>query len=319
MDLSIIIVNWNSKEYLKKCLDSIIESRCDIDFEIIVIDNASFDGCAEMLKQYFPQVRFFQSNRNLGFAKANNEAFKVSHGQSILFLNPDTEVEGGAISKLMQQFESKSDTGIAGAKLLNSDRTVQKNAVRVFPTIINQLFDTDALMQLFPRSSLWRLGPLLSKSNVPIQVDAISGACIMIKRSLFESVGMFSTDYFMYSEDIDLCYKVQQSGLKIYYVPSSIILHHGGCSSSKSDKNSFSNVMMVESRWRFFRKTRSIWYSQSYRLAMFTSSIFRTVFMLCLWPFLKLAAQDRWIRASLGKWLAILSWTFGREKWIKDF
>ena len=100
MDLSIIIVNWNSKEYLRKCIASILAETHGIEFEIVVIDNASFDGCDEMLRQCYPQVRFIQSDRNLGFAKANNVAFKESSGQNLLFLNPDTEIEGVAIETL---------------------------------------------------------------------------------------------------------------------------------------------------------------------------------------------------------------------------
>lgn len=319
MDLSIIIVNWHSKEYLGKCIDSIVKSTRNVKAEIIVVDNASFDGCAELLKQHFPQVQFIQSYRNLGFAKANNEAFNLSRGRNLLFLNPDTEVDSAAILTLMRHVESISDTGIAGAKLLNSDRTVQKTAVRVFPTIMNQLLDIDVLMRLFPRSTLWGIHPLFRQSSAPVQVEAISGACMMIKRVVFEKVQMFSTDYFMYSEDIDLCHKVEKLGLKVYYVPNAVVLHHGGASSSANSVKTFSYVMMLESRWRFFVKTRSRWYCCLYRLAMLSASVFRTGIMVSIWPFLILWGRGGGVGATLKKCMALLRWSVGLEKWIKDF
>lgn len=317
MDLSIIIVNWNSKDYLLKSISSIEAETKGIEFEIVVIDSASFDGCEEVLRQNYPHVLFIQSDKNIGFAKANNEAFKVSGGQNILFLNPDTEIEGSAINDLYCQLSCLPNAGIVGAKLLNSDRSVQKSCIRAFPTILNQVLDSDMLRKFFPSSGLWGTEPLLAKNELPKEVDAISGACIMMKRSVFENIGMFSTDYFMYSEDIDLCFKVRKAELNTYYVPTAVIVHHGGVSSSQTNVNTFSTVMMMESRWRFFRKTQSLWYARLYRLAMFGACVVRVGLLLFLWPFCRLLGKEPPSENILKKWMAKLRWTLGGERWVK--
>lgn len=319
MDVSIIIVNWNSVDFLRQCLLSIYRSTADIDFEIITIDNASFDGCKEMLNQEFPQVRFIQSEKNLGFANANNVAFKMSRGRNIMFLNPDTEVEGRTIEILSSCLDSLPDSGVVGAKLLNSDRSVQTSCIRVFPNILNQLLESNALRNAFPRAGMWGTRLLLNKDNAPAVVDVVSGASLMIKRSVFESVGMFSTEYFMYSEDIDLCFKVQEAGWKTYYVPMAVIVHHGGASSSMTGENAFSSVMMMESRWRFFRKTRSSLYSSYYRIVMFFACVMRIGMIIVVWPIFGLRGKSHAIGRVLKKWTAKLRWTLGREKWVKNY
>ena len=318
-DLSIIIVNWNSKAYLEKCIESILLWTVDIKYEIIVIDGASFDGCGEMLRSLYPQVRFIQSDKNLGFAKANNEAFRVSSGQNILFLNPDTEVEGSAVETLSEWLTSAADAGIVGAKLLNSDRSVQTSCIQAFPTILNQFLDSEALRKAFPMAGLWGTSPLFEEGMIPKSVDAVSGACLMIKRCVFESVGTFSADYFMYSEDIDLCFKAKQAGWKTYYVPTAVVVHHGGTSSSQTSVNAFSSVMMLESRWRFFRKTRSSWYCKLYRVAILFLSLIRLGLILFGWPIYGLRGKGVLSGNMLKRWTAKLRWAMGGEGWVKTY
>lgn len=319
MDFSIIIVNWNSKDYLCKAIASVEAQTKGIEFEIVVIDGGSFDGCDEMLRKTYPHVVFIQSAKNLGFAKANNEAFKVSRGRNLLFLNPDTEVEGLAIKTLYDQLSALPNAGIVGPKLLNSDRSIQESCIRAFPTIVNQVLESDMLRNRFPGARLWGMKPLFDKSEVPQEVDAVSGACFMMNRLVFERVGMFSTDYFMYSEDIDLCLKVQKAGLKTYYVPGAVVVHHGGGSSSQAGASTFSTVMMMESRWRFFRKTRSVWYSRLYRVAMFGTCIVRVGLVLFVWPVRRVAGKEFSGSAVLRKWMAKLRWTVGAERWVKNY
>lgn len=320
MDLSIIIVNWNSKDYLRKCIDSILATTHGIEFEIVVIDSGSFDGCYEMLRQHYPQIRFIQSRENLGFAKANNSAFQQSKGRNLLFLNPDTEVKDSSIETLYRQLIDLPNAGIVGATLLNSDGSIQTSCIQAFPTILNQLLDSSALRNLFPKAGLWGMKPLFSKDAHPKPVDAVSGACLMIKRSVFERVGMFTTDYFMYSEDIDLCFKVRKTSLITYYVPKAVFIHHGGKSSSHSGSNAFSSVMMLESRWRFFRKTRGRWYGINYRAGMFGISLIRIILLgLLMWPAFQMSGRVSSIKGSIQKWKARLRWTLHLEKWVKNY
>ena len=211
MDLSIIIVNWNSVEFLKKCLASVKAGTKGLDYEIIVIDSASFDGCGEMLQKLYSDVVFIQSQDNVGFAQANNVAFEKSCGRNILFLNPDTEVDDSAINTIYNYLEKLPNAGALGCKLLNTDRTIQTSCIQSFPTILNQMLDSECLRARMPESSLWGNAALFSHSQEPSLVDAISGACIMMGRNVFEQIGKFSQDYFMYTEDVDLCYKVKTS------------------------------------------------------------------------------------------------------------
>src|SRR5262249_12335433 len=155
-------------------------------FEILVVDNASFDGCSEMIENEFPAVRFIQSHENLGFARANNLAFKHSTGRILLFLNPDTEVVGPAVASMVASLEAMPDAGVVGAKLLNSDYSLQTSCVQSFPSILNQVFDADYLRAMLPNSSLWGNKVLFQDSRDPRPVDGITGACLMVRRRVFE-------------------------------------------------------------------------------------------------------------------------------------
>lgn len=319
MDLSIIIVNWNSREYLKKCIESIFQQTRGIRFEIIVIDSASFDGCGEMLQTLWPQeVRFIQSRENIGFARANNEAFKCATGEAVLFLNPDTEILEGAINVTLQTLQSRLDSGAVGCKLLNSDGSIQITSTRAFPTLMNQLFESDFLRRCFPRSSLWGMAPLFSEGRHAVSVDALSGAFLMFRRGVFERVGMFTTEYFMYSEDIDICLKARRAGCLNLYEPKARVVHHGGGSSAQTKVNTFSSIMMTESRWRFFRTHRSSSYALLYRVSVCGGSILRTAFAVILW-LANVAGQPRRWKAAARKWAALFRWSIGLEGWVKNY
>lgn len=313
MELSIIIVNWNSKDYLKKCIASIMGSKSEIKLEIVVIDGGSFDGSGEMLKECYPQVKFIQSDKNVGFAKANNIAFKASNGSHVLFLNPDTEVVVSAIDILLEQMQKLPKAGAIGCKLLNADGSVQTSCIQSFPTILNQLLNSEFLRTLFPKSRLWGMASLFVASNGPAEVEVISGACIMMRRSLFEQIGQFSEDYFMYAEDLDLCYKVRQAGYKNYYVPNATVFHFGG-GSTQQRPSDFAVVMMRASVWRFLRKTQGEMYGSGYRCSMLISAIGRIVCLLVLLPlYLVLGCLASW-KASARKWWAISVWSMGLKE-----
>ena len=310
IDLSIIIVNWNSKEYLEKCIESILFWTVDIKYEIVVIDGASFDGCGEMLHRRFPQVRFIQSETNVGFAKANNVAFRESHGRYILLLNPDTELIAPAVNILFDYIQKAPNAGAIGCKLLNADKTVQTSCLQAFPTILNQFLDSDILRALWPKSSLWGNAHLFGTQTTAGEVEGIVGACIMVDRSLFEKVGLFSEDYFMYAEDLDLCYKIRQAGYMNYYLPDASIIHFGGGSSQKAPSD-FSVVMMRESVWRMMKKTRGNVYGFAYRVSTMVSSIGRLILLMVIFPFHFIrGCRESW-KGSFKKWKAILTWSLG--------
>jgi GT2 family glycosyltransferase len=318
MDLSIIIVNWNSKDFLMKCLASIAARTSGVDFEVIVIDSGSFDGCDEMLHEHYPHTRFIQSTLNLGFARANNCAAHAASGDYLLFLNPDTELIGPAINQLLEKTRSLPDAAAVGGRLLNSDRTTQSSCIQPIPTILNRLLDSELLKRLWPASPLWGAAALYRDATDPQEVEAISGACLMVRREVFASVGGFTEDYFMYAEDVDLAYKVRKRGYKNYYVPGATLIHHGG-SSSELASNTFAAVMIPEATFRFLRKTRGYAYGLAYRMAMCASGLGRLLLLGLSQPiWTRYRSRASW-KASCDKWLAVLWWSLRRDGLVKQY
>ena len=305
MDVSIIVVNWNSREHLKKCLASIKTNTRAVSFEIIVIDSASFDGCGEMLRREFPEIHFIQGTRNVGFAAANNRAFEDASGEYVLFLNPDTELVGPAIDTIFSRVSTLPEAGVVGCRLLNADGTLQSSCIQAIPTILNQLLDCELLRRLWPKSRLWGTAPLYDEGAWPREVHGVSGACLMVRRSTFDSVGKFSQDYFMYAEDIDLSYKVRRSGYRNYFVPDATVVHHGGGSSDRA-AGTFAAVMMPEAICRFLRKTRGEAYAIGYRFAILIAAVIRLT-VLCAGRILAPGNLVR--RASSQKWWSVLQWS----------
>jgi N-acetylglucosaminyl-diphospho-decaprenol L-rhamnosyltransferase len=317
MDVSIVIVNWNSKEHLQACLDSILANSRGLEYEIVVIDSGSFDGSRQMVRESFPGVKFIQSATNLGFARANNRAYEASRGEYVLFLNPDTEVIGTAIEDMHAALKALPDGGAVGCKLLNSDGTLQSSCVQSIPTILNQLLDSEALRARWPKSRLWGMAALFDGSAAPRPVEAISGACLMVKRSAFERVGRFSEDYFMYAEDIDLSFKIGSAGYRNYYIQTATVVHHGG-SSSQQAVNAFSVVMMREAIWRFLCKTRGRAYASGYRLAMGGSALARLALLSARAAIGRRDAESA-ASGSIGKWKAILRWSMRKDDVVKRY
>ncbi|MEO8737582.1 MAG: glycosyltransferase family 2 protein [Edaphobacter sp.] len=310
-DLSIIIINWKSHDFVRQCLATIFGDNTPLIYEVLVVDNASFDGIAEMLASEFPQVTFIQCEHNIGFAAANNLALARSHGRNILFLNPDTEILGDAIQTLVSALELLPEAGMVGARLLNSNLSLQTTCVTSAPGLLNQALNSHLLRTAFPKWKLWGMRALFENSKSPMQVEAISGACMLARRSVLDRVGAFSTQYFMYAEDMDLCVKVTQAGLAIYYVPEAFIIHHAGGSSSMRQESDFSSLMVRQSLMRFFMLHRGRTYASLYRTSLVFASAFRILLLFIAFPVLynrrgfSLAAQP------LRKWFNIFFWSVG--------
>jgi hypothetical protein len=308
-EVSIIIVNWKSVDYVRKCLESIYKFTQGVSFEVIVIDSASYDGSGEMLAREFPAAVFIQSTENAGFAKANNLAAKRAKGRALLLLNPDTEFGENSLRILVQRLWTDSTTGAVGCRLLNADGSLQTSCVQAFPTVLNQVLDSEFFRRLFPRWSIWGTAPL--HSELPLEAEALSGACILVKRAVFDQVGGFSEHYFMYGEDIDLCFKIRQAGYRIFHVPETNIVHFGGCSTRRSVSN-FSNVMMRQSVYCFLRKNRGKVSAFFYRAAMAAASVVRMLVLLCMLIVPRKPSQAPRFD-SLQKWLSIFRWSLGLE------
>ncbi len=319
MDLSIIIVNWKSTAFLAACLKSIYAAPPRISFEIVVIDNASFDGCGRMLSEHFPGVQFLQSEINAGFAGANNLAFARSTGTTVCFLNPDTLIRGAALQTLYDSLQNISDAGAVGALLFNGDGSVQTSCVLPFPTILNQALDIEWLRRRFPRAGLFGTAALFSNKKEPQIVEAISGACIMLRRKTFHKIGMFSNDYFMYSEDIDLCRKVKMTGKHVYLIKTAEITHFGGGSSNEQKNRLFSALLIRESNYRLLRKFRGLGYALCYRLVIGISALVRLAgLLLCLAP-AAAVGRGRVIIEILQRWWHLLTWVVGTGQTPSSF
>ncbi len=236
VELSIIIVNYNVKEFLENALISIKKAIEGINAEIFVVDNASEDGSVEMIKQKFPEVKLIENDRNLGFAKANNQALKLAQGKYILLINPDTVVQEDTFKVLISFLESNPDCGMVGCKILNPDGTLQLACRRSFPTPWVALTKMIGLSSLFPKSKIFaRYNLTYLDTEQVTEVDAVSGSFMMIRREVYEQVGGLDEDFFMYGEDIDWCYRIKKAGWKIYYVPYTQIIHFKGESTKRSN------------------------------------------------------------------------------------
>ena len=299
--LSIIIVNWNSTAYLLKCIESIYKYTHETEFEIIVVDNASPDDDVRLVKHQFPDVVLIESSENLGFARANNLGFRASSGEYVVFLNPDTILINPAFDLILHQVRSLSNLGVVGCTLFNEDRTIQTSAIQTFPTVLNQLLDVDFIRNRFPACALWNIAPLLKGGNLPSHVQVISGACLLLRREIFAQVGHFSEDYFMYAEDVDLCYKVAKTGFTNYYVPQAQIVHYGGKSSVKSRA-----VLM---KWRsilhYVAKHHGNVYQLAFRIAMACSAMLRLAVLSLRWLVVRGPRKES-VQGTLLKWWLIL-------------
>lgn len=249
--LSIILVNWNTREFLALCLAS-LEDVAEADdlgkLEVFVVDNASQDGSVEMLRERFSWVRLIINRENVGFARANNQAIVRSQGEHILLLNTDTEVYPGALKALINYMYAHERVGAVGPMLLNPDGSLQPSAQPM----------------LTPEREFWRLLFLdraarkatyaMEKwdSRIPHQVEILKGACLLLRREALKEVGLLDESYFMYTEEVDLCYRLAKAGWQLWWVPEARIIHFGGASSRQVAEEMY--LELYRSKTLFYRK-----------------------------------------------------------------
>ena len=238
MQLSVIIVNYNVKYFLEQCLHSVQKACIGIDSEIIVADNNSTDGSREYLQDNFPAVKFIWNSDNIGFAKANNLALEKATGSFILFLNPDTILAEDSIEKCIQFFDQHKSAGAIGIRMIDGSGNFLKESKRAFPSPLTSLFKLSGLTMLFPKSKIfarYHLGHLPENENH--EVDVLAGAFMMMPKRVLDETGNFDERFFMYGEDVDLSYRVQEAGYKNYYFAESTIIHFKGESTKRGSLN----------------------------------------------------------------------------------
>lgn len=261
IDVSIIIVSYNTKDLLSVCLSSLIKQKGSKSWEIIVVDNASSDGTSGLIKEKFPDVIFIQNKKNVGFSTANNIGLRRARGKYFLLLNSDTEVSEGAIGQVWQFMEKHTDVGVATCKLVLRDGSIDPACHRGFPTPWASLTFFLGLEKLFPRSRLFAQYHLGFKDmNEPHEIDSPSGAFYMVRREVIESVGFLDEDYFMYAEDLDWSYRIKQAGWKIFYYPEVSALHKKKQSGRNSDDPSLRKITET-----YFYDTMKLFYKKHYQ------------------------------------------------------
>jgi GT2 family glycosyltransferase len=231
-------VNYNVKYFLEQCLCSVIKASGKIETEIFVVDNSSTDGSKEYFSGRFRQVRFIWNEKNIGFAKANNLAEKLSTGKYILFLNPDTIVAEDCFEKCISFLESHPGAGALGIKMLDGSGRFLKESKRSFPSPLTSLYKLSGLTRLFPDSKIfarYHLGNL--DPNTDHEVDVLAGAFMMVPKNTIHVIGNFDERFFMYGEDVDISYRIQKGGFKNYYYAGSPVLHFKGESTKKGSLN----------------------------------------------------------------------------------
>jgi GT2 family glycosyltransferase len=252
LDVSIIVVNWNGRDLLARCLHCVESTVKQAAYEVIVVDNASTDGSQDMVKRDFPQAKLIENTGNVGFARANNQGMEMSQGRYVLLLNSDAFVKEGAIDTMVAFMDAHPEAGMAGCKLLYEDGTVQPSVSR-FPTLETEFYTAVGLEKLFPNSPIF--GKYLMRywdHNDVRQVDVIMGAFMLARREAVDQVGMMDDGYFMYSEEVDWCYRFRQAGWAIYSTPAAEAIHLWGGTSKQVKVEML--MHLYRSRVRYFRK-----------------------------------------------------------------
>jgi GT2 family glycosyltransferase len=232
-DVSLVIVNWNTKDLVLKCIKSAIETGGACAQEIIVVDNASGDDSVDAIKRDYPDVIVIRNEKNYGFARANNIGIKKSKGRYVCLVNSDVQVLGRTIGYLIDYMDKTPNAGIVGPKILWPDMTLQ-DSCRKFPTLWTKLCETVALNRIFPRSTVFSGEHMQFFAHDQVKkVDSLAGCFMMIRQTALKEVGLFDEQYFIYSEETDLCKRFSESGWDIVFLPEVSVVHHHAASTAK--------------------------------------------------------------------------------------
>jgi GT2 family glycosyltransferase len=273
VDVSIIVVNWNGRDLLRKCLECVQATVKQASYETIVVDNASTDGSQEMARNEFPTVRLIANSDNVGFARANNQAMQGNAARYILLLNSDAFVREKTIDTMVRFMDEHPDAGMAGCKLLYEDGRLQPSCY-TFPTLFSEVSIALGLNKLFARTKLFGSYTMTNWDYSDTRpVDVIMGAFMLVRREAVEQVGLMDEGFFMYSEEVDWCYRFKQAGWKIYFTPEVEAVHLWGGSSNQVKVETL--IRLYRSRVRFFRKHYGAVTAGVYKLVLYLNALLR--------------------------------------------
>ncbi len=275
--VSIIIVSWNTRELLLDCLSALYQHPFSDLLDVWVVDNASTDNTPAAVRHRFPQVNLVECAENMGFAGGNNLALERTASKYALLLNPDTLVMPGAVQALFEFMEAHPDAGGAGPYLLNPDQTLQASCYP-FPSVRREFWRLFHLDFLYPYGiydmSRW-------SADQPRQVDSIQGACLMLRKETLGQVGLFDPHFFMYTEEIDLCYRIKKAGWNLFWVPAARVVHFGGQSTRQVALHMF--ISLYQTKIQFFRKHFGAWHASVYKTILACASLARIILSPLAW------------------------------------
>jgi len=299
MDLSIIIVNWNTRNLLCQCIDSLTQTLKKIDTEIFVVDNGSADGSVATVREKFPVVKLIENTVNMGFARANNQAIYQSSGEYLLFLNPDTRVKNEAIPTMLSFMSAHAKAGLVGAQLLNADGSRQ-NSIANFPSLATELLNKSLLRRLFPEKFPGKERDYPG----PVEVDSVIGACMLVRRETVEQVGLLDEGYFLFLEETDWCFRMKKAGWKIYHIPGAEVLHFQG--KSAGAQKAKARIEYYRSRYHYFRKNRGSFQTSVLSIGLIIKLLVELVFatIACM---VTLFMVKKW-RTKLSTYLYLMWW-----------
>lgn len=287
--LTVVIVNYNVKDYLAQCLDSLRIALRDVDAEVVVVDNCSSDGSVEYISSRYPEVRMIASHENLGFARGNNLAILQTESEYVLLLNPDTVVMEQTIRNVVEFMDAHPNAGAAGVEMLNADGTRAPESRRGIPTPMTAFYKFMGLAKRYPKSR--RFGKYYMSYlpwDSPQRIEIVSGAFCFLRRSVLNKVGLLDEDFFMYGEDIDLSYRIIKGGYENWYLPYQII-HFKGKSTQKSSfryVHVFYNAMFIFLKKHYSES--SVFFTIPIKLAIFATA----TMSLCRMQLRKLFARN---------------------------
>jgi hypothetical protein len=285
-DVSLIIVSFNTLDVLRESLQSVDRERQDLRLEIFVVDNGSHDGSVEMVESEFPHVRILRSAVNLGFGSANNLALELAQGKFIVLLNSDAFLCPNALQIAVDSMNLHSDVGLGGGRLVGRDMSWQPSA-RMFPSILSDFLVISGLAYRFPKSRFFgSFDRTWADPTKPAEVDWVPGAFSIIRADALRKVGFFDPDFFLYSEEVDLCRRIQNSGYRIMYWPEIVVIHLGGESSKRIKPLEVSSAGAQLIRWRmrstllYYRKHHGFqaWWAKMLELALYRGTTIRNTF-----------------------------------------
>ena len=307
--LSIIIVSWNARAYLLKCLQSLQRELSDLHAEIIVVDNASTDGSPEAVALEFPEVKLVRNPTNLGFAGANNAGIRQSRGCYVCLINSDVEILPGCFELLLDHMGKNSSIGMLGPKILNADMTLQPSC-RAFPNLWDSFFRALGLDTLFPRSPLFGRRFMSCWSHDGIRrVDVLSGCFWMVRREAIEEVGLLDENFFMYAEDKDWCKRFHLAGWDVVYFPEARAIHYGGASSANAPLRFY--LELQKANLQYWRKHHSRPARALFLLLTILHEVFR-ILRGTIWCIVKPASAPQ-MKLKIKRSLACLRWLTSRH------